>query len=154
MKIKTILFAALLLPLSVLAENKALVIELNSGQTSSFLLLEKPVMTMADTELNITTASIQASFLMADVKRFYFSEETNDIKTLRQEGFTFSQIDGDNLEITGLSSKDHITIFDMAGHQLGSASISEGKANVCISGYKQGIYFIKTGSQTIKFLKK
>lgn len=111
---------------------------------------------MADRQLNITTATVQTNYLRSDVKRFYFVEgNAEGIQTARPGKVLFSQTDADHMELSGLSGKESITLYDMAGHQLSSVSATGDKAVISLSGHKKGVYLIKVGnSQTIKFLKK
>ena len=156
MKLKTIFLTMLLFPLSMMAAEKALIVELNNGQTACFFLQEKPVLTMADAQLNIATATVQTCYPRTDVKRFFFVDgDPEGIETARPDRVLFSQTDADHMEISGLLGKERITLYDTAGHQLSTVSASGDKAVISLSGHKKGVYLIKVGnSQTIKFLKK
>lgn len=111
---------------------------------------------MADAQLNIATATVQTSYQRSDVKRFYFIEgDLNGIENVRPDKILFSQTDADHMEISGLSGKERITLYDTAGHQLSTVNATGDKAVISLSGHKKGVYLIKVGnSQTIKFLKK
>ncbi len=155
MRIKHLLLTALLLPLSALAQETTLVVELNDGKTANFLLEEQPVLTMNGTKLFIATDRVQTSYERADIKHFFFTGKGSDIKLLPGKTVVFKQISSDQLEITGLSEKDAIVVFDIAGKQQGSVSRTDNSAVVSLSGQQKGIYLIKVGkSQTIKFIKK
>ena len=156
MKLKTILLTTLLFPLCMLAADRTLVIEMNNGHTAFFLLNEKPVLTIVGQQLNIATITVQTSYPRSDVKRFYFTGgNTDDILSSQENKLLFHQIDSDNLEISGLSGKEHITLYDMSGHQLGHVNTTGDKAIISLSGHRKGIYLIKVGnSQTIKFIKR
>lgn len=147
--------AALLLPLSVLAAETTLIVELTTGQTASYVLQDKPVLTMEGTLLKITTETVQTDYERSLVKRFYFTGDFTDVKEALKETLVYKQTDADHLEISGLSQSDRITVCDMAGRQCGSISHSGNTAIVSLSGRQRGVYLIRVGkSQTIKFVKK
>ena len=146
---------ALLLPLSVLAAETTLIVELTTGQTASYVLQDKPVLTMEGTLLKITTETVQTDYERSLVKRFYFTGDFTDVKEALKETLVYKQTDADHLEISGLSQGDRITICDMAGRQCGSISRTGNTAVVSLSGQQRGVYLIRVGkSQTIKFVKK
>ena len=155
-RLRGFFLAALMMPLSVLAAGTTLVIELNSGQTASFELKDKPVLTMEGTQLKIVTETVQASYERSNVKEFHFTSEGAGIEQVTAKGaMAFCQTDADHLEISGLAAGEHITVSDMGGRQIGAVSRSGNKAVVSLSGQQKGIYLIKVGkSQTIKFIKK
>lgn len=156
MKLKTVLLTTLLFPLCMLAADRALVIELNNGQTAYFFLKEKPVLTMEDQQLNIVTSTVQTNYPRSDVKRFFFTGgNTEGIQSSQKEKLMFRQTDADNLEISGLSGKEIIMLYDMSGHLLGHFNATNDKAIISLRGHQKGVYLIKVGnSQTIKFIKK
>ena len=154
-KLRWLFMAALLLPLSVLAAETTLIVELTTGQTASYVLQDKPVLTMEGTLLKITTETVQTNYERSLVKRFYFTGDFTDVKEALKETLVYKQTDADHLEISGLSQGDRITICDMAGRQCGSISRTGNTAVVSLSGQQRGVYLIRVGkSQTIKFVKK
>lgn len=150
-----ILLAALLLPMSTMATNTALVVELTDGQTINYLLLEKPVLTMDGTRLNIKSEVVETGYERSLVKRFYFTGESTGVKEVSKGALVYKQTDADHLEISGLSQSDRIAIYNAAGVQVGSISRDSDKAVVSLSGLQRGIYLVKIGkNQTIKFVRK
>ena len=151
-----ILLAALLLPMTAMAANTTLVVELTNGQTANYLLEDKPVLTMEGTRLNIKTDAVQTDYERSLVKRFYFIEGSTGVKeVLKNALVVYKQTDADHLEISGLSQNDRIAIYNTSGVQVGSVSRNSDKAVVSLSGLERGIYLVKIGkSQTIKFIRK
>lgn len=155
MKFIRILLAALLLPMSVMAANTTLVVELTNGVTASYLLQDKPVLTIEGSRLNIKTEAVQTDYERSMVKRFYFIGELTGVKEASKNALVYRQTDTDHLEISGLAPNDRIAIYNTAGVQVGSASRDSDKAIVSLSGLQRGIYLVKIGnSQTIKFVRK
>ena len=150
-----ILLAALLLPMSTMATNTALVVELTDGQTINYLLLEKPVLTMDGTRLNIKSEVVETGYERNLVKRFYFTGESTGVKEVSKGALVYKQTDADHLEISGLSQSERIAIYNTSGVQVGSISRDSDKAVVSLSGLQRGIYLVKIGkNQTIKFVRK
>lgn len=146
---------ALLLPLSALAAETTLVVELTTGQTASYVLQDKPVLTMEGTLLKIKTETVQTDYERSLVKRFYFTGDFTGVEEASKEALVYKQTDADHLEISGLSQGDHITICDMAGRQCGTMSRTGNTAVISLSGQQRGVYLIRVGKcQTIKFVKK
>lgn len=154
-RLRVLLLTALLLPLSAMATESTLVVELTSGETANYLLQEKPVLTFDGTQLTITTEAVQTGYERALVKRFYFIGDFTGIKETAKNAVVYKQTDADHLEISGLSANDRIIIYNMSGVQVGSVSRESDKAVVSLSGVQRGIYLVKVGNiQTIKFVKK
>lgn len=154
-RLKTLLLLSLVLPMSVLAAGTAFVVVLNNGNTASFLLQEDPVMTFEGSKLIITTGTVHTDFERADIKEFTFTGNSTDVKAVPQKNLVYKQTDAEHLEISGLDAGTTVSIYDMAGQQVGSVSRMGDKAVVSLSGKQKGIYLIQVGtSQTIKFIKK
>ena len=154
-KLRWLFMVALLLPLSALAAETTLVVELTTGQTASYVLQDKPVLTMEGTLLKIKTETVQTDYERSLVKRFYFTGDFTGVEEASKEALVYKQTDADHLEISGLSQGDHITICDMAGRQCGTMSRTGNTAVISLSGQQRGVYLIRVGKcQTIKFVKK
>ena len=146
---------ALLLPLSALAAETTLVVELTTGETVNYVLQDKPVLTIEGTQLKIKTETVQTGYERSLVKRFFFTGDFTGVEEMSKEILVYKQTDADHLEISGLSQGDHITICDMAGRQCGTMSRTGNTAVISLSGQQRGVYLIRVGkSQTIKFVKK
>lgn len=155
MKFTRFLLAFLMLPMTMLATDTSLVVELTNGQTANYLLQDKPTLTVAGTQLKIATATVQASYERAEVKKFYFTTESTRVNKIVKNALVYRQTDANNLEISGLSGDERITVCDMAGRTMGTVSQTNGAALISLSGHQSGVYLIKVGnSQTIKFIKK
>lgn len=154
-RLRLLFMVALLLPLSALAAETTLVVELTTGQTASYVLQDKPVLTMEGTLLKIKTETVQTDYERSLVKRFYFTGDFTGVEEASKEALVYKQTDADHLEISGLSQGDHITICDMAGRQCGTMSRTGNTAVISLSGQQRGVYLIRVGKcQTIKFVKK
>ena len=126
MKFTRFLLAFLMLPMTMLATDTSLVVELTNGQTANYLLQDKPTLTMDGTQLKIATATVQASYERAEVKRFYFTTESTSVNEIVKNAMVYRQIDANHLEISGLSGDERITVCDMAGRTVGAISQTNG----------------------------
>ena len=152
---KLLLLVMALLPMRMLANDTAFVVELNNGTTANYYLQDKPTLTMEGSKINISTTTVQASYERDEVKKFYFINETSGVKEMAQNSLVYKQIDADHFEIIGLSQNDQITVCDMTGRLIGDVSRTKDKVTVNLSGHQKGIYLIKVGdSETIKIIKK
>ena len=155
MKKQLLLFIMMLLPMMAMADETVLVVELNSGETAQYLLLDKPTLTMDGTRIIISTSSVQAGFERDEVKRFYFTKEATNVKEVAQNTIVYRQIDVDHLEIIGLSQEVPVNVFNISGKPMGQIVRTKDKAVVNLSGHQKGVYLIQLGNaQTIKYIKK
>lgn len=122
MKKQLLLLMLMLLPMTILAAETSLVVELTNGQTANYLLQDKPTLTMDGTQLKIATATVQASYERAEVKRFYFTTESTSVNEIVKNAMVYRQIDANHLEISGLSGDERITVCNMAGRTVGAIS--------------------------------
>lgn len=155
MKKQLLLLVMMLLPVVAMADETVLIVELNSGETVQYLLLDKPTLTMDGTRINISTVNVQTGFEREEVKRFYFTTEPTDVKEVANKTLVCHQIDNNQLEIIGLSQDDHVDVFNMAGNPIGNITRTKDRVVVNLSAHQKGVYLIQIGnSQTIKFIKK
>ena len=155
MKKKLLLLILAVLPMRMLANDTAFVVELNNGTTANYYLQDKPTLTMEGSKINFSTTTVQASYERDEVKKFYFINETSGVKEMAKNSLVYKQIDADHFEIIGLSQNDQITVCDMTGRLIGDVSRTKDKVTVNLSGHQKGIYLIKVGdSETIKIIRK
>jgi hypothetical protein len=155
MRLKLLIFEAMLLPISALAADTTLVVERTNGTTASFALKDHPVLTMGGTQLKIVSDVIQTEFERTDVKQFYFLTNSTDIQQTKKDMVLFHQTDANHLEISGLPANESITVCDMGGQSIGTVRRTQDGAVVSFSNQQKGIYLIQVGkSQTNKFIKK
>ena len=89
---------------------------------------------------------------MGDLSIRFIDDGTTDIRQLQT--FRMKQpVDG-RLEIEGITAGTAIFIYDTTGKILLRTVAVEDITILDISSLKKGIYFIKTGKQIIKFIKR
>lgn len=64
------------------------------------------------------------------------------------------KVEGNSLTVKGLDGGNAISVFDAKGQQVATAQLQSEVASIDISNLSAGIYFVRSGKQVIKFLKK
>lgn len=152
-----ITLAMLALPICLHAEKNTLVVELKNSQTVKFNFLDKPVLTMNSSLLEIKTQHATADYKRSDVEKFYFSSEETAIDDVKESSNTLSIIQtGENIfEISHLTEKETILVTDLSGKLYSNTVSRNGTiAVVNLNGSPKGIYIFKIGKHNIKIQKK
>ena len=89
---------------------------------------------------------------MDDLSIRFIDDGTTDIRQLQT--FRMKQLVDGRLEIEGITAGTAIFIYDTTGKILLRTVAVEDITILDISSLKKGIYFIKTGKQIIKFIKR
>lgn len=119
---------------SVLAENvkTCIILELKSSEKFSIALSDKPKAQFEGTDLLLTSATFEGRYATADIKRFYFEDVANAIKTI------------------DAAEKTNGTIYDLNGRM-----ISTFQGTIDSTTLPAGVYIIKTESgKSFKVTKK
>lgn len=138
------------------SENKALIVELQNGSQTTFVLSEKPVLTFANHVLKIVINQKSSDFEISNVKHFYFSDQSSDIQQLKANNVNFVYQSNDKVVIEGVSENDQILIYSAKGiMQKGTVWRNGSDVEVSLSALPVGIYFVSVqNKQTIKIFKK
>lgn len=139
------------------AENKAeaLVIELASGETATFILEERPRLTFTGEELTITSGDYETSYPLASLQRYTFKfAESSGITQSADKSQTITQTAG-HIRLDGLSPGTQIKTFSVNGILVASdAADSNGSATISVSNLPKGVYIIKYGDKSTKIKKQ
>lgn len=137
---KLFLFLIALLPLTVSAEdvkNHLMIVNLKSGEKVGYIVSEKPEITFEGDNFSVKTSKSTIDYLRSDIVDFYFEDTDTGIEALEYVG------------------NGTVAIYDMSGNTLASLKGESPKtAKLLIDSYKPGLYIIKIGNQSIKYLKK
>lgn len=60
----------------------------------------------------------------------------------------------ETISILGCADGTEVKVYDMAGHQLKTATVMGGQLTISVSDLKSGVYLLKAGKVTIKFARK
>jgi hypothetical protein len=138
------------------SENKALIVELQSGSQTTFFLSEKPVLTFANHVLKIVINQESCDYEISNVKYFYFSDQSSDVQQLKANNVNIVYQSKDKVVIEGVSENDQIQIYSAKGiMQKGIVGRNGNNVEVSLSALPTGVYLISVqNKQTIKIFKK
>ena len=138
------------------SENKALIVELQNGSQTTFVLSEKPVLTFANHVLKIVTNQGSSDYEISNVKQFYFGDQSSDVQQLKANNVNIVYQSKDKVIIEGVSENDQIHIYSVKGIMQKGIVLRNGTVvEVSLSALPAGIYFVSVqNKQTIKLFKK
>lgn len=153
------LFAALLMAVvSVKAQDtmQRLVVWQKSGEKVYFDLSEEPETTFEEGVLVIQTSTTLVRYPISDVMRYTYEGEMTAIKKpVVQPGEIVFRQGADELSFDGLPEGVKLEVFSIDGKPLLSETARQGKTTVIsLANYPTGIYIVKLGETTYKFLKR
>lgn len=131
----------------------ALVVQLVNGSTQSYVLANKPEITMADGMMNVTSTDVSSAYKMTSVTDYHFVEvPASQIQQVNASELRFVRQSKDQISIYGNSGT--VTVYDANGKQQ-SAVITVGgtEKDINLSSMPKGMYIIKTDSQSYKITK-
>ena len=160
MKKKKLGMLLLFLQFSVLnlwaTSEKALIVELQNGSKTEFLLSGKPELTFANWGLQIAVKGSISSFEIGNVKQFYFDDASTGIESIASNGLRIVSKDDNLIIIEGIDGDDKISLYSLNGEMMSiQPEISGNRAEVPLVSLPQGIYLIKiSNKQTFKIYRK
>lgn len=131
-----------------------LVVLQKSGQTVRYELAEQPVTTFENGLLVIKTSNAIVEYQLADILRYtYEGVGTNAIDNAEAEGegILFKQ-EGQTFTVANLPVGMPLCLYDTTGELLEQKS-GTGLISVSLSSRPSGVYIIKAGKHTLKFVK-
>ncbi len=150
-KLFTTLLVALGVFVSASASNEALNLKMKDGSVHSFILAEKPVITMGNGKLNVTTDAATATYDLYDVSEYAFGNATGIANVKASTGFSRN---GDNIVFHGVDS-GKVRVYSLAGVAVRTEiHNANGDAVVSLANLQSGVYVIKASGTSIKINKK
>ncbi len=145
------LLVALGVCVSASASDEALNLKMKDGSVHSFILARKPVVTMGDGKLNVTTDAATATYNLYDVSEYTFGDATGIASVKSQTGFSRN---GDNLVFHGVDT-GKVRVYSLAGVAVRvEVRNDNGDAVVSLANLQRGVYIIKASGISIKINKK
>ena len=131
-----------------------LVIWQKDGSKVSFNLDEQPKTTFTADNLVITTATSTLNYPLVKVQRYTYEGGTLSVHELKSEGIVISH-EGDNIIAKGLAIGSTVAIYRIDGTQLlTKCSDASDRVMLSLGSLPSGVYMIKAGEITYKFLKR
>ncbi len=133
------------------ASDEALNLKMKDGSVHSFVLNEKPVVTMSDGKLNVTTSATTATYNLYDVSEYTFGNATGIGGVKAASGFSRN---GDNLVFHGMES-GKVKVYAVNGAAVKTEiHVANGDTTVSLANLQRGVYIIKASGTSIKINKK
>ena len=132
---------------------QTLVVWMKSGEKVLYDLEEQPKTVFEGTELLIMTNNVTINYPLSQVLRYTYDLSTNGIGNVDADYLRISQ-KGDDLVIENLKSDTNIVVYSLDGVLMAAKPSIDGKvAKISLTGYPTGVYLIKIGEVTHKFVK-
>lgn len=135
------------------------VVWLHNGARISFPFAEHPRLTYSDGDIVIATSQEQLSYPHASVRKFTITDEdisqdeTTEIATTEREAYWQRQ--GDVMAFSDCTPGESVAIYNAKAHLLQEYAISaDGTLQIPLHPFAEGLYIVKIGSITYKFIKK
>lgn len=136
------------------AEAQKLVVWMKSGEKVLYDLEEQPKTTFANAELTITTSSVSVSYPLSQVLRYTYDLSTSGIGNVDKGFLRISQKEND-LIFENLKPNTSIMIYSLDGVLMATEPTVDGNATrISLAGYPTGVYLVKAGEVTHKFVKR
>lgn len=131
-----------------------LVIWQKNGQKIYYDLNEEPRTTFASGKFVITTSSLRTEYPLNTLLRYTYEGISTAIATPEASGMGFTQR-GDDIAIRGLEADAEVLLYDTRGTLL-DRQHADGQAPVhfSLANRPVGIYIVKLGDQSLKFIKQ
>lgn len=143
---------ALLGSIATLAADDALNLTMKDGTTHSFVLAQKPVITMGDGNLYVSTDNATATYRLHEVSHYAFGDASTGISAAAAATGVMRQ--GDNIVFGGVSA-DRVAVSSLGGAAVAAAvSAADNGTVVSLASLPSGVYIIKVGGTTVKVSKK
>ena len=152
MKKRRLCMVCLLLGFSMLniraVEQKALVVELQDGSKSLFVLSEKPEMTFANHVLKILMSGKSTDYEIYRVKQFYFDDSTNRISPLMANEFHIVSQSSEKITVEGIGENDQVGLYSVNGMELKNrVSVGKNQADISLARLPKGTYIINVSNK-------
>lgn len=143
---------ALLGSIAALAADDALNLTMKDGTTHSFVLVQKPVITMGEGNLYVSTDNATATYRLHEVSHYAFGDAPTGISAATAATGVVRQ--GDNIVLGGVSA-DRVVVSSIGGAAVAAAvSTVDNATVVSLASLPSGVYIIKVGGTTVKVNKK
>lgn len=132
-----------------------LVVWQKNGEKVYFKLAEKPETTFDNGLLLITTSSMSVSYQLSDILRYTYEGVSDAVELLPNERSVSISDDGSTVAFKGLSRGVVACLYSTDGKLLEQQK-ADGSRTVSFSvkNRPRGIYVVKTGTETVKLLKR
>ncbi len=144
----------LFVSMAIHAAETCLIVEMKDSNKFSFMLAEKPVITFQNGDL-VVNGSASTSYAISNVKNYHFEESiANSVETAVENELRIVYLDENSIQVQNAEANAQVTVFSVAGVAYSNQyADAEGTATVQLPSQK-GIYIVKVGNQSFKFIRK
>ena len=153
---KILLITLIIISFGSIGQN--MVLNQNSGNSTSFSLADISKITFQSGDVVIDTKSSTENFSIAGLRNLVFAQiitEVSDYAEAIQELSVYPNPCGDVLNISQVTTNERYFIYDLNGSLIQSDKAS---SIINVSNLTTGVYFFtlasKTNTQTLKIIKK
>ena len=130
----------------------AALLELKAGGKLILAFSESPKLSFDGDTVEILSAAQSAKFATADVSRLSFQNTTSIANVGLGGGIG---VNGGMIAARGITPRSTVTVFDTSGMALLKADTdASGNASLDTSSLPSGVYIVKAGTASIKFVKQ
>lgn len=158
-KLTTLIVLAALAAATARAQGEttdALVIQMTTGETATFVLDERPKITFTPGNLVITSATYTTEYPLADLQHYTFKQVLASNIAQPETGGqpTIEQADG-QIILGNLPSGTTVTVYSIGGMAISTLTATDdGRATISSAALAPGVYIIKYGDKSLKIRKQ
>lgn len=148
-----LLFGFILLPAFVLYANDIILrVNYKDGRTGDIILSQRPVVQFNNDNLEIEIEGLILSYKMEELSGYkLISDVSSGVKYVTE---TPIHCDGHTVYIGATDKASDITVYNLAGIRILQKTIEvQQEETISIDEWESGVYIIKYGSTTYKFIK-
>lgn len=135
-------------------ESYQLTIFLKNGNKAVISLYNEPTLQFDEDEVTVTYNSLTFTYKNDEVDYFDFDEDATGIDIPNEDLDIQFRITEDELVITSLKPGAKVNVYSSNGVLVGHQNENGEVSAINISNLPAGIYIVKSGSITYKFLKR
>lgn len=137
-------------------EQQLLVVWLKNGQKITHNLTDQPETRFSDGQLMLSTSRVSVSYPLTDVLRYTYEGASTHISAMKvRHGEIRVQQGNEEMQIEGLPEGTDIETYSTEGILLQTQqSVGGQPTHISLKGQPKGVYLIKIGEATYKFLKR
>ncbi len=155
MKQVLVFVISMLMSVTLYAQEKnALVIKLTNGNSYTFILAQKPVITLSDGNV-VVNGSASTTYTRSEVEKFYFVyDDGSGIETIGKNSIMFKYMDGANVRISGLKENTSVSVVTLSGKMISTQKCNgTGTVTIPLENMAKGIYIVSFGDRSVKIRK-
>lgn len=154
LKIKTVLFFLLAIATSAFAADISICLQFKDGKSETIILADHPVITFSDEHLHLNLQSIEFSYVLADLKGYNLISEEAYIDRISCENLDI-YCNGREIQIPAAKANETLILYSLNGDIISQLMPDvDGPLTISLNILAPGIYILKHGDHSFKFIKQ